>query len=130
MGRSSFSVGALRVLDDFGLRDQGSRRILRHGKRGKTSGDPRRGKRGIGAGRAFDQDYVLGGRMKPIDFDDRDLAIVGIAVLAICALFVLKGESGTVISTGIAAMAGLAQGRKNGNGTQDKPSRVGGNEVT
>jgi len=52
-----------------------------------------------------------------IDFDNADLAIVGLAVLAVCALFVLRDTASQVLTTTVAAIAGLAQsGRRNGNG--------------
>lgn len=50
--------------------------------------------------------------MKIPNFDDRDLAIVGLCVIAICALFILSERAVEVVTAGVAAIAGLAQGRK------------------
>lgn len=50
--------------------------------------------------------------MEVPNFDDRDLAIVGLCVIAISALFILTDKAAEVVTTGVAAIAGLAQGRK------------------
>jgi hypothetical protein len=53
------------------------------------------------------------------DYDDKDLAVVGIALLGIVLGLVIavtgRGDAGQVAAMAIAAMAGIATGRK-GNG--------------
>lgn len=61
----------------------------------------------------------LKGRL--IDFDNADLAIVGLCLLAGIALFVLKDSASQVLTTAVAAIAGLAQAK----GRETKDSGTG-----
>ena len=52
--------------------------------------------------------------MKIPNFDDKDLAIISLALIALVAAFVQE-DSMTIISSAISAIAGLAVGRKLGD---------------
>jgi len=57
--------------------------------------------------------------MKYIDFDDRDLAILGLVGVAVAAVLVLEIEAKEVLTACIVAIGSLARGKvKNGNGNQ------------
>jgi len=52
--------------------------------------------------------------MKKIDFDDKDLAIVGLIVLGIACTFILKAEAISIVASIVAGVCGMVVGRKNG----------------
>ena len=55
--------------------------------------------------------------MKPIiNFDDKDLAIIGLTLLGVLAIRYMGINGESIIPLVITAIAALATGRKNGNG--------------
>lgn len=51
--------------------------------------------------------------MRRLDFDDKDLAMIAITVIAVVCLVLLGGNAKEIAMSSITAIAGLATGRRN-----------------
>ena len=51
-------------------------------------------------------------RMKKLDFDDKDVGIIAVAVIAIVALLMMGAEGKDIAVAAVSAIAGVVTGRK------------------
>lgn len=53
--------------------------------------------------------------MRWLDFDDTDLALVGLTVLGVASLLILRQDAASIVMAIVAGVCGLAQGRSRRN---------------